>query len=103
MVHWFHDKDDAQPLPSTSAPGQAAQPLDRGLRNKTTSQFLDAVAREQLGSDEENLTARGVHRTVLRVRPYIQRSGDGYGSPVHRPSSRVSKGPTATGRVCVRP
>ena len=56
-ILWFHDKDDAQPLPSTSAPGQAAQPLGRGLRNKTTSRFLDAVAREQLSSDEENLTA----------------------------------------------
>ena len=46
---------------------------------------------------------RGAHRTVLRVWLYIQRSGDGYGSPVHRPSSRVRKGPTAMGRVRVWP
>jgi hypothetical protein len=35
-IQWFHDKDDAQPLPSTAAP---VQPLGRGLRNKATSRF----------------------------------------------------------------
>lgn len=56
-IQWFHDKDDAQPLPSTAAPAQQPQPLGRGLRNKAASRFMDAVAREQLGSDEENLDA----------------------------------------------
>lgn len=54
-IQWFHDKDDAQPLPSTTARSAPAQPLGRGLRNKTATRFLDAVAREQLGSDEEDL------------------------------------------------
>jgi hypothetical protein len=52
-IQWFNDPDDAQPLsldPSTPAP---SQPLGRGHRNKVTNRFLDAVARERLGSDEE--------------------------------------------------
>jgi hypothetical protein len=53
-IQWFHDKDDALPLPSAAAP---AQPLGRGLRNKAANRFLDAVAREQLGSDDEDLNA----------------------------------------------
>jgi len=53
-IQWFHDKDDTQPLPSTAAP---VQPLGRGLRNKATSRFSEAVVREQLGSDEEDLGA----------------------------------------------
>jgi len=51
-IQWFNDAEDAQPLPSPAAP---AQHLGRGLRNKTTSRFSDAVARERLGSDEEDL------------------------------------------------
>ena len=35
-------------------------------------------------------------RTVVRVRPYNRRSGDGYGSPVHRPSTLVSRSLTET-------
>ena len=53
-IEWFHDKDDAQPLPSTVAP---AKPLGHGLCNKATKRFLHAVACEQLGSDEEDLDA----------------------------------------------
>jgi hypothetical protein len=53
-IQWFHDKDDALPLPSAAAP---AQPLGHGLRNKAANQFLDAVAHEQLGSDDEDLNA----------------------------------------------
>lgn len=49
-IQWFHDKDDAHPLPS-SAP---VQTLGRGLRNKATNRFSDAIACERLGSDEEN-------------------------------------------------
>ena len=49
-IQWFHDKDDAHSLPS-SAP---VQTLGHGLRNKATNQFSDAIARERLGSDEEN-------------------------------------------------
>jgi hypothetical protein len=49
-IQWFYDPEDAQPLSSTPAP---AQPLGRGLRKKTTTRFSDAVAREQLGSDED--------------------------------------------------
>ena len=49
-IQWFHDKDDAQPLPPTTDP---AQPLGRGLRNKATNRFSDAVAHERLGSDKE--------------------------------------------------
>jgi hypothetical protein len=51
-IQWFYDPDDAQPLNSTAAP---AQSLGRGLRKKTTTWFSDAIAREQLGSDEEDL------------------------------------------------
>ena len=51
-IQWFNDVEDAQPLPSHTAP---AQPLGRGLRNKTTKRFSDAVAREQLDSDEDGL------------------------------------------------
>jgi hypothetical protein len=49
-IQWFNDADDTQPLPSTTTP---AQPLGRGHRNKTTNRFFDAVAREQLDSDED--------------------------------------------------
>ncbi|SRR6266481_4614015 len=54
-IQWFYDKDDAEPLgpiPSTVAP---AQSLGCGLCNKATNWFLDAVACEQLDSDDENL------------------------------------------------
>ena len=47
--------------------------------------------------------SRGAHHTVLLIWPYIQRSGDRYSSPIHHPSSHVSKGPMAMGRVCVWP
>jgi hypothetical protein len=62
-IQWFHNKDDMQPLPSTATPqplpstAAPAQPLGRGLRNKATSRFSEAVVREQLGSDEEDLGA----------------------------------------------
>jgi hypothetical protein len=51
-IQWFNDVKDAQPLPSHTAP---AQPLGQGLHNKTTKQFTDAVAHEQLDSDEDGL------------------------------------------------
>jgi hypothetical protein len=53
-IQWFNDADDIQPLPSPAAP---AQPLGRGHCNKTTNQFSDAIAREQLHSDEEDFGA----------------------------------------------
>jgi hypothetical protein len=45
-----------QPLTSTATPATAtpARPLGRGLHNKATTQFLDAIAHEQLGSDGED-------------------------------------------------
>jgi hypothetical protein len=53
-IQWYHDKDDARPLPSITIP---ARPLGCGLHNKTANRFLDAVAHEQLGSDDEDLNA----------------------------------------------
>jgi len=50
-IQWFNDAEDAQPLPSP------AQPLGRGRRNKAMNRFSDALAREQLDSDEEDLNA----------------------------------------------
>ena len=49
-IQWSNDKDCDHPLPSSPA---VAQPLGWGLRNKTTNWFSDAVAHEQLDSDEE--------------------------------------------------
>lgn len=49
-IQWFNDVEDTQPLPSTAAP---ARPLGRGHRNKTTNRFFEAVARDQLDSDED--------------------------------------------------
>src|ERR1700679_3689571 len=46
-IQWFNDAEDAQPLPSL------AQPLGRGRRIKATNRFSDALAREQLDSDED--------------------------------------------------
>src|ERR1700679_1058238 len=40
---------------------------------------------------------RGVHRTVVRVRPYNCTGRDGYGSTVHRPSTMVSRTPNGDG------
>ena len=51
-IQWFFDKDDARPLPSDPSTATPAQPLGRGHRNKAANRFLDAVARERLGSDE---------------------------------------------------
>ena len=51
-IQWFNDVEDTQPLPFHTAP---AQPLGRGLCNKTTKCFSDAVAREQLDSDDDGL------------------------------------------------
>ncbi|KIM85637.1 hypothetical protein PILCRDRAFT_86839 [Piloderma croceum F 1598] len=51
-IQWFNDVEDAQPLPSVAAP---AKPLGQGLHNKTTNQFPDAVAHEQLDSDSDDL------------------------------------------------
>ena len=51
-IQWFDDAEDAQPLPSLAAPTHS---LGRGLRNKTTNRFSDAIAREKLDSDEEDL------------------------------------------------
>jgi len=51
-IQWFFDKDDAHPLPSDPSTATPAQPLGRGHRNKAAIRFLDAVARERLGSDE---------------------------------------------------
>jgi len=48
-IQWFNDAEDAQPLPSP------AKPLGRGRHNKATNRFLDALTREQLDSDEEDL------------------------------------------------
>ena len=62
-IQWFHDKDDEQPLTATPAqaaqPAQPAQPqpLGRGHRNKAANRFLDAVARERLGSDDEDFNS----------------------------------------------
>jgi hypothetical protein len=53
-IQWFNDAEDAQPLPFPAAPTHS---LGRGLRNKTTNRFSDAVAREKLDSDEEDLDA----------------------------------------------
>ena len=50
-IQWFNDAEDAQPLPSP------AQPLGRGHRNKAMNRFSDALAHEQLDSDEEDLNA----------------------------------------------
>jgi hypothetical protein len=50
-IQWFNDAEDAQPLPSP------AKPLGRGHCNKATNWFSDALTREQLDSDEEDLNA----------------------------------------------
>lgn len=63
----FHDKDDAPPLPSVAA---LALPLSSGLCNKATNRLFDAVAREQLGSDEEDqgtFTRPPRHRHAARA------------------------------------
>ena len=52
-IQWFNDPDDAQPLPNPTAPVQPLS-LGQGHCNKTTNWFLDAVAREQLNSDQES-------------------------------------------------
>jgi hypothetical protein len=52
-IQWFNDAEDTQPLPFPAP----AHRLGRGLRNKTTNRFSDAVAREKLDSDEEDLHA----------------------------------------------
>jgi hypothetical protein len=74
-IVWFNDPDDPQPLPplpSTPPPNDAqplqadqvlpstvppARSLGRGRRNKVTNRFTDAVARERLGSDEDDTDA----------------------------------------------
>jgi hypothetical protein len=72
-IEWSYNKDDEQPLPrlevsstantqaaqpltSTATPATVtpAQPLGRGLHNKATTQFLDAITHEQLDSDGED-------------------------------------------------
>ena len=59
-IEWSYDKDDEQPLPRLGVPSMTpatatpAQPLGRGLRNKATTWFLDAITHEQLGSDGED-------------------------------------------------
>jgi hypothetical protein len=54
-IQWFYDKDDAEPLPLDPSAVGPSQALWHGLCNKATNRFMDAVAREQLGSDEEDL------------------------------------------------
>src|SRR6266404_5442187 len=41
--------------------------------------------------------SRGAHRTVVQVRPYNCTVYNGYGSPVHRPSTPVSRTPNGDG------
>ena len=53
-IQWFNDAEDLQPLPFLAAPTHS---LGRGLRNTTMNRFSDAVAREKLDSDEEDLNA----------------------------------------------
>ena len=53
-IQWFNDPDNTQPLPNPTGAALAQPPsLGRGHRNKTANQFLDAVACEQLDSDQE--------------------------------------------------
>jgi len=55
-IQWFNDPDDAGPLlgPNSTSPLQPLSLLGRGHYNKTTNhQYLNAVAHEQLCSDEE--------------------------------------------------
>jgi hypothetical protein len=49
-IQSFNDKDNDEPLQSSAT---IAQPLGRGLCNKTANRFSDTVARERLDSDEE--------------------------------------------------
>jgi hypothetical protein len=63
-IQWFFDKDDAQPLPS-AAP--SPQPLGRGLRNKAANRFFDTVARERLGSDDEDLNGPPRRKRIART------------------------------------
>ena len=51
-IQWFNDVEDSQPLPFPAAPSHC---LGRGLHNKTTNWFSDAVTCEKLDSDEEDL------------------------------------------------
>jgi len=53
-IQWFNDVEDAQPLPFPATPVHCP---GRGLCNKTTNQFSDAVAHEKLDSDEEDIDA----------------------------------------------
>jgi hypothetical protein len=53
-IQWFNDKDNNAPIPSSAA---HSKPLGRGLRTKTTNRLSDAIARKQLGSDEEDIAA----------------------------------------------
>ena len=58
-IQWYNDPDDDQPLPPAPLGPPAvspAEPLGRGRRNKVTSRFADAVARERLRSDDEDIT-----------------------------------------------
>jgi hypothetical protein len=54
-IQWFYNKDDAEPLPLDRSATGPSQALGCGLRNKATNRFVDAVACEQLGSDEKDL------------------------------------------------
>lgn len=57
-IQWYNDPDDDQPLPPAPLGPPAvspAEPLGRGRRNKVTSRFADAVARERLRSDDEDI------------------------------------------------
>jgi hypothetical protein len=54
-IQWFYNKDDAEPLPLDRSAAGPSQALGCGLCNKATNRFVDAVACEQLGSNEEDL------------------------------------------------
>jgi hypothetical protein len=80
-IQWYNDPDDAQPLPpdpsgaASTEPlpldpsaATSAQPLGRGRRNKVASRFMDALAREQLGSDDEDGATTKRRRRKLPAR-----------------------------------
>ena len=71
-ILWFNDAEDVQPLPSP------AQPLGRGHRNKATNRFSDALVREQLASDEEEITTFTKvpkHKRTVRASNFSDGSG----------------------------
>jgi hypothetical protein len=102
-IQWFNDPDDAQPLPNPTAPAQPPS-LGRGRRNKTTNRFLDAVAHEQLDSDQEpntfiQLSKRKRAARVLNIsgtsgaRPLSLASGNPFKAlPIEEPSDDKDDG-----------